>query len=263
MTSDLDVALRAARAGAEVVRRGFTTRFDVELKGAVDPVTVVDKQAEEAIFDVICRLRPDDQVLGEESGGAGWDSDRVWIVDPLDGTVNFIHGLPQVAVSVAVWENGEPVAGAVVDVSRGEEFAAARGAGATLDGEPIRVSPCEQMSDALVATGFPYDRQQRADAYVEVVAGVLREAQGMRRIGSAALDICWVACGRFDGYWEFSLAPWDMAAGVLVLQEAGGKVTDHLERPYVLGSPVLVASNGRIHSRLAEIVATHLPEHLR
>src|SRR5690554_152240 len=263
MNSDQKAAIEAARAGAAIVREGFISRPEVHLKGAVNPVTAIDHQAEEAVFEAVTRLCPGEPVLGEESGGAGWDSDRVWIVDPLDGTVNFIHGLPQVAVSVAVWENGEPVAGAVVDVSRGEEFAAARGAGATLDGEPIRVSPCEQMSDALVATGFPYDRQQRADAYVEVVAGVLREAQGMRRIGSAALDICWVACGRFDGYWEFSLAPWDMAAGVLVLQEAGGKVTDHLERPYVLGSPVLVASNGRIHSRLAEIVATHLPEHLR
>jgi len=262
MTSDLDVALQAARAGAEVVRRGFATRPEIQLKGAVDPVTVVDKEAEEAVFAVLRELRPDDQVLGEESGGAGWDSDRVWIVDPLDGTVNFIHGLPQVAVSVAVWEDGEPVAGVVVDVCRGEEFAATRGGGASLDGDPIHVSASEQMSDGLIATGFPYDRQEKADAYMGVVAGVLKEAQGLRRVGSAALDICWVACGRFDGYWEFSLAPWDMAAGVLILEEAGGRVTDHLERPYVLGSPVLVASNGRIHESLARIVATHLPDHL-
>jgi myo-inositol-1(or 4)-monophosphatase len=263
MTSDLDVALRAARVGAEIVRRGVATRPEVELKGAVDPVTAVDKEAEEAIFAVLEELRPDDQVLAEESGGVGWDSDRVWIIDPLDGTVNFIHGIPQVAVSVAVWEKGQPVAGAVVDVSRGEEFAASRGGGATLNGEPIHVSAVERFGDALVATGFPYDRQQRADDYVQVVAGVLKEAQGMRRIGSAALDICWVACGRFDGYWEFSLAPWDMAAGALILEEAGGLITDHLERTFVLGSPVVVASNGEIHRRLAQIVSTHLPDHLR
>lgn len=263
MTPDLDVALQAARAGAEVVRRGFDSRPEIQLKGAVDPVTVVDQEAEEAIFAVLDRLRPDDRVLGEESGGAGWDSDRVWIVDPLDGTVNFIHGVPQVAVSVAVWEAGHPVAGVVIDVSRGEEFAATRDEGASLDGVPIRVSACEQLGDALIATGFPYDRQDRAEAYVAAVAGVLSEAQGLRRIGSAALDICWVACGRFDGYWEFSLAPWDMAAGVLVLEEAGGNVTDHLGNPYVLGSPTLVASNGAIHHRLTDIVSAHFPEHLR
>lgn len=262
MNSDQKAAIEAARAGAAIVREGFISRPEVHLKGAVNPVTAIDHQAEEAVFEALTRLCPGEPVLGEESGGAGWDSDRVWIVDPLDGTVNFIHGIPQVAVSVAVCESGKPVAGAIVDVVGGEEFSAATGRGALLHGEPIRVSEVARLDGSLISTGFPYDRQERAQAYTDVVAAVLQQAQGVRRIGSAALDLAWVACGRFEGHWEFALGPWDVAAGVLLVTEAGGMVTDHRGEPFALDRSTLVASNGQIHEGLRSIVEAHLPAHL-
>lgn len=262
MNSDQKAALEAARVGAAVVREGFQTRPEVRLKGTVNPVTVVDDRAEEAVFEALARLCPGEQVLGEESGGSGWDSDRVWIVDPLDGTVNFIHGLPHISVSVAVWERGRPVAGSVIDVVGRDEFSAATGQGAFLGDDRVAVSDVTQLKDALITTGFPYDRQERAKAYTDVVAAVMSRVQGMRRLGSAALDLAWVACGRFDGYWEYSLGPWDAAAGLLLVMEAGGTVTDHAGDPYRLDGHTIVASNGPIHADLRGIVERHLPDHI-
>lgn len=263
MDKDLEAALEAARAGAEVVRHGFSTRPEVRLKGDVDPVTAVDNDAEEAIFEVLAQVAPGEEVLGEESGGAGWDSDRVWIVDPLDGTVNFIHGLPHVSVSVAVWEDGHPMAGVVIDVLRREEFGASKGSGTWLNDGRVSVSTQLDMKASLMVTGFPYDRQDRPTAYAAVVGAVLGQVQGVRRLGSAALDFAWVACGRFDGYWEYGLAPWDSAAGILLVTEAGGRVTDHLGNHFRLDSKTVVATNGRLHDRLTTIISDHLPEHLR
>lgn len=263
MPNDLDAALEAARAGAAVVRDAFTSHHTVRMKGVVDPVTAVDDAAEAAVFEALSRLCPGDAVLGEESGGEGWDSERVWIVDPLDGTVNFIHGLPHVAVSVAVWERGSPIAGAVIDVVRGEEFTARAGQGTWLNGAPIRVTDRSDLGGSLIATGFPYDRRDRAAVYAEVVGAVLAEIQGLRRLGSAALDLAWTAAGRYDGYWEYGLGPWDAAAGLLLVEEAGGRVTDHLGDAYRLDTATIVATNGHIHDALSDLVATHLPEHLR
>lgn len=263
MDPDRKVALEVAREGAAVVRDGFLTRPDVHMKGTVNPVTVVDDRAEQVIFEALDRLCPGEQVLGEESGGAGWDSDRVWIVDPLDGTVNFVHGMPHVSVSVAVWEEGTPKAGAVIDVIRNEEFSAAAGERAYLDGETMTVSAQGKLGESLIVTGFPYDRQDRASEYAAVLAAVMTRAQGVRRLGSAALDLAWVACGRFDGYWEYGLGPWDSAAGAVLVEAAGGRITDHAGGPYHLASPTVVATNGRIHDQLAGIVTDHLPTHLR
>lgn len=263
MTTDMQAALDIARVGAEVVRKGFESRPEIRMKGAVDPVTAVDDAAEEAIVARIAELFPGEDVLGEESGGAGWDSDRVWIVDPLDGTVNFVHGIPHFSVSVAVWEEGAPVAGAVIDVVRGEEFAAARGEGAWLDGRRIGVTARETINECVLVTGFPYDRQERADSYARVVGAVLAEAQGIRRLGSAALDFAWVACGRFDGYWEYGLGPWDAAAGMLLVEEAGGVVTDHTGSRYRLDSPAVVAGHPDTQQRVRELVSAHLPPHLQ
>lgn len=260
---DVEIALEVARTGAEVVHRGFETRPEVRMKGVVDPVTAVDDAAEAAIFAALANLAPGDSVLGEESGGSGWDSERVWIVDPLDGTVNFVHGIPHFSVSVAVWESGEPVAGAVIDVIRGEEFTAARGEGAWLGGKPISVAPASEMGAAVVVTGFPYDRQGNAEAYAHVVGKVLEQVQGVRRLGSAALDLAWLACGRYDGYWEYGLGPWDAAAGMLLVEEAGGSVTDHTGTRYRLDSLTIVAASPGIHGPLRETVADNLPDHLR
>lgn len=263
MTDDLEVALRAARAGAEVIAEAAGRAVAADLKGVVNPVSEVDRRAEEAVVGVLRRHRPDDALLAEESGGERWDTGRVWIIDPLDGTINFLHGIPQVAVSVALWEDGKPRVGVVVDVARNETFTAEKGGGAHLNGAPIRVSEVERPARGLVATGFPYDRQQHARAYTDVVAAVLSRFQGVRRMGSAALDLCWVACGRYDGFWEFKLEPWDTAAALLVVEEAGGVVSKPDGSPFLPGDPALVAANPHLHGVLAEVVATHLPSHLR
>ncbi len=263
---DVWVALRAARAGADEVQAGSSTEFLTEMKGVVDPVTDVDNLAEDAIRNVITTHFPDDAVLGEEGGGEGWDQGRVWIVDPLDGTVNFVHGIPQYAVSVALWTDGHPAIGVVIDVPRNEEFVAVAGRGATLNDQPISVSATPDIGSSLLVTGFPYDRREHSRAYLEVVGSILEVAQGVRRLGSAALDLAWVACGRLDGYWEHGgthgIKPWDIAAGVLLVTEAGGTVTDESGAIDRLNVKALVATNGLIHEEVREIVASKMPGHL-
>ncbi len=262
MTDDRRVALEAARAGAELVRSRFGGRIDTSFKGEVDPVTDVDRAAERAILDTLHRFRPDDAVLAEEGGRTGRLRGRVWIVDPLDGTVNFLHGIPHVGVSVALWEDGTPKVGVVVDAIGGDEYVAAVGEGTTRSGTPVTVS-ARPLSDGLVATGFPYDRRDHAADYAATVGAVLRRAQGIRRFGAATLDFCWVADGRFAGFWEFGLAPWDVAAGILLVTEAGGIVTDLDGNPAGLESNAWVVTNGVAHEELLRTVAEHRPRHLR
>lgn len=254
MSDDLALALECARRAAAIVLDGFTTATETIFKGEVDPVTEFDRAAETSVRDLLATERPDDAILGEEEGGGKWDAGRVWIVDPLDGTVNFVHRIPQVAVSVGLWEDGRPVVGVVHDAIRGEVFAAAAGAGATLDGRPVAVSDVADTGRALVATGFPYDRRTRATELLEVVARVLTEVQDIRRIGSAALDLCWVAAGRFDAYWEYGLRPWDTAAGQLIVTEAGGRISDLSGVDYNPDAVAILASNGLIHDRLRTVI---------
>lgn len=264
---DVWVALRAARAGSDVVTSGFYQTHDTEMKGEVDPVTEVDRSAEKAIRSVISAHFPTDGILGEEEGGPGWQKGRVWIVDPLDGTVNFVQGIPHVAVSVALWDDAQPVVGVIVDVIRREEFVATTGEGATLNGSPIRVSSTDRLLDSVVVTGFPYDRREHAKEYLQVVEEVMIRTRGTRRLGAAALDLAWVACGRFDAYWEhggrFGIKPWDIAAGLLLVTEAGGTITDHLGNRNRLDAAATIASNGRIHEDLRQVVEDTLPAHLR
>jgi myo-inositol-1(or 4)-monophosphatase len=255
VNDDLALALECARRAGVIVARGFHLATDTHYKSAVDPVTEFDRAAEEAVRDLLATERPNDAVLGEEGGGAGWDTGRVWIVDPLDGTVNFVHGVPQVAVSVGLWEDGQPLAGVVQDAIGGEVFSAVRGEGAFLDGQPISCSDVDDTVRALVATGFPYDRRERAAELVEILGRVLAEVQGIRRIGSSALDLCWVAAGRFDAYWEYRLKPWDTAAGQLIVTEAGGRVTDLDGAPYLPDAAALLASNSLLHDRLLSVIS--------
>lgn len=263
---DVWVAVRAARAGAEIVQTGFFEELDTEMKSEVDPVTQVDRDAEDAVRAVISSHFPDDSILGEEGGGGDWQVGRVWIVDPLDGTVNFVHRLPQVAVSVALWDGGKPLVGVIIDVARNDEFVAMAGEGATLNGEPIQVSDTDTLDRSLVSTGFPYDRRQHAGAYLKVVEEVMLASQGTRRLGAAALDLAWLAAGRYDAYWEHGgpqgIKPWDVAAGILLVTEAGGTYTDESGEVNRLDALAHVASNGKVHEELRTIVARTMPEHL-
>lgn len=264
---DVWVAVRAARAGADIVQTGFFEMLDTEMKSAVDPVTQVDREAEDAIRAVIGNHFPDDGILGEEGGGGDWRTGRIWIVDPLDGTVNFVHRLPQVAVSVALWDDGKPLVGVIVDVARNDEFVAVHAEGASLNGDELRVSETPTLDQSLVSTGFPYDRREHAGAYLAVVEEVMRNSQGTRRLGSAALDLAWVAAGRYDAYWEHGGAqgvkPWDVAAGMLLITEAGGTYTNESGDINQLEASAHVASNGKVHDELRSIVARTMPEHLR
>lgn len=264
---DVWVALRAARAGADIVQTGFYQALDTEMKGAVDPVTQIDRDAEIEIRDVIGSHFPDDSILGEEQGGGDWRHGRVWIVDPLDGTVNYVHRLPQVAVSIALWNDGAPLVGVIVDVARNDEYVAVVGGGASLNGEPIHVSETPTLDQSLVSTGFPYDRRQHAAAYLKVVEEVMLNSQGTRRLGAAALDLAWLAAGQYDAYWEHGgahgIKPWDVAAGILLVTEAGGTYTNESGEANQLEARAHVASNGKVHEELRSIVARTMPEHLK
>ena len=251
----LDASIAAARRAAEFVAQEARSAAQLEwrLKQRADFVTDVDTGAESRIRDVLAARVPGAQVLGEElSPGVALTADTVFIVDPLDGTTNFLHGYPWYAVSIGVTEGGELAAGVVLNVVHGELFTARRGAGAFLDGRPIRVSSETEPARALVGTGFPFKHLDRLDEFQRQFARLARDASGIRRAGSAALDLADVACGRFDAFWELRLAPWDMAAGMLLIREAGGRVTDlgGVDIPPVPGE--VVASNGRLHPWMLE-----------
>ncbi len=263
LRTDLDVAVTAARAGAGVVRGSFGRDIDPDLKGVVDPVTEVDRAAEVAILEVLGALRPDDEVLGEEGGGQTEAVGRRWIVDPLDGTINFLHRHPHVAVSVGLWDEDEPVAGVVIDVMRDEVFSAVRGQGAYLDGRPIRVSSRTRLQECLVGTGFPYDRHLNGPAYTAVAGEVMKRVRDIRRLGSAALDFAWVACGRFDGFWEFGIYPWDVAAGLLLVEEAGGLTADMTTSPAKVDSTHFIIATPGIYDPLVDLVRSVSPPHVR
>ena len=260
---DREVAVAAAQAGAEAVRRWMGRGLSPEMKGRVDPVTVADREAEAVILETLAELRPGEAVLAEESGGRTEPEGRRWIIDPLDGTVNFVHGVPQVAVSVGLWDGPQPVAGAVVDVTRGEVFSAAVGEGARLGDQPIRVSDRSRLIDCLMATGFPYDRQRWAAEYTAAMGRVMTRVRDVRRMGAAALDFAWVACGRFDGFWEFGLHPWDAAAGLLLVTEAGGVTADLVSRPAGVDSGVFILSTPAVADEFIDLIRSLAPAHLR
>ena len=247
-----DIAVEAALAAARVLEAhdGSGLRH----KGAVDLVTEADLQAEAAVRQVLAQHTPTIEVLGEEGGGAE-DARTRWVVDPLDGTTNFVHGVPHYAVSIALEIDGELTVGVVHDVARQRTYRATRGQGGRVGDQPLAVSTTADLQHALVATGFPYDRRERADLYLQLVRMALMHTQAVRRFGSAALDLAFVAEGRFDAYFEFNLARWDMAAGLVLVQEAGGRV-DAIpgEELGMRGSPV--ASNGWVHEALIALISS-------
>jgi myo-inositol-1(or 4)-monophosphatase len=252
------VALQAIDEASRRLRAAWSEAKTVEHKGAIDLVTATDRELEDMIVARLTAAFPDDAIVAEEASASGVErppSDRwVWYLDPLDGTTNFAHSYPQFAISLALARGTEGELGIVSDPLREELFAARRGGGATLNGSPIRVSPVEHLAEALVGTGFPYDSRERAAFYVAFFEAFMKRAQGVRRVGAAALDLCAVACGRYDGFWEWKLKPWDTAAGGLIVREAGGVVTNFDGSPHDLFGIQTLASNGAIHAEMIEVL---------
>ncbi len=249
----VEVAMLASKAAATIIRDSHSGTLNVRHKGAIDLVTQVDLAAERVIRSVLAEHTPNIPVLAEEGGGAT-DCKTRWIVDPLDGTTNFVHGYPSYAVSIALEVEGELTVGCVFDAVNGVAYTAERGGGAWCGGQRLQVSDTRDLGDALLATGFPYDRRENVDRYLRYVRAFLLAGQGLRRAGAASMDFVAVAAGRVDGYWEFGLNPWDVAAGVLLVQEAGGIVTDMAGGPLDLGSPRLLCSNGKVHDQMTKIL---------
>jgi myo-inositol-1(or 4)-monophosphatase len=251
----LNIAVRAARRAGDIIVRAIPRLEAVEIqsKGRNDFVTEVDRAAEADIIETIRRLHPDHAFLAEESGASANQSDVVWIIDPLDGTTNYAHGYPCFCVSMGLECNGRLELGVVYDPIRDEMFTAERGQGSALNGRRIRVSPTPTLASALLCTGFPYDVRERNE-FARHFANFIMTAQGVRRDGAAALDLAYVAAGRFDGFWEEGLKAWDVAAGVLIIEEAGGRVSDFHGKPFDIHTPPIVASNGLIHDQMRELL---------
>lgn len=262
--TDLEVARLATRKGRDTILEYKKKGIKIQQKGSHDLVTDADFAAEKSILKIIREYFPDDEILAEES--AAHDSmteKRTWIIDPIDGTTNFANDFPIYCVSVALWENKKPKAGVVLEVSREEEFYAEAGKGAWLNGERIEVSKVDNPHRSFVATGFPYNNLTLIDEYLQLLKTLMRELQGIRRPGSAAYDLCCVACGRFDGFFEYSLHIWDMAAAALIITEAGGVITDwNGEDGWPFGQRA-VAGNKEIHAFLLSQIKDHVSEESR
>lgn len=267
MHPTLNIAIKAARRAAAVINRASNDveLLRVESKSPNDFVTEVDRAAEEAIIQVLRDAYPTHAILAEESGETGPEAETEyqWIIDPLDGTTNFIHGLPQYAVSIALAKAGVVEQAVVFDPNRNELFTASRGGGAFLNERRIRVSRRLKLQDSLIGTGFPYRSFALVDTYLAIFKELTQKTAGLRRPGAASLDLAYVACGRYDGFWEFGLSPWDMAAGALLISEAGGLVSDVRGEASYLDSGNIVAGTPKVFAPLLGIIQDALPESIR
>lgn len=255
MHAMLNVAVMAARRGGDTLIRNLNKldKLKVELKGRNDFVSEADLAAERAVISAIHKNHPDHAILAEESGQIG-DSEYVWIIDPLDGTTNYLHGFPVFCVSVAVTHKGRLEHGVVYDPLRQELFTASRGQGAQLDGHKIRVSGSSNLERALIGTGFPYrDSNEAFDPYINMLIKAMRNTTGIRRAGAAALDLCYVAAGRLDAFWETGLLPWDLAAGTLIIRESGGIVSGLDGSENFMDSGHVLCGSPKIYSGLAKL----------
>jgi len=249
----LQTAIAAAKAAGAIILAHDRSTLEIHHKGTVDLVTQVDLACEGAIRAVLQERSPGVPILAEEGGGSTTASTR-WIVDPLDGTTNFVHGYPSYAVAVALELDGQLEAGCIYDPVRDQTYTARRGCGAACDGRPISVSKTSSLIESLLITGFPYERRERVDHLLRYLRAFLLRSRGLRRMGAASMDFVAIATGIADGYWEFGLSPWDVAAGALLVAEAGGKVTDFDGAPLDLGSGRMVASNGIVHQEMCEVL---------
>lgn len=260
----LNTAVKAARRAASIVTRASNNLdvIKVERKQQNDFVSEVDRAAEQVIVETLLEAYPTHSILAEESGARG-DSEFQWIIDPLDGTTNFLHGFPQYAISIALRHNGVVTQGVIYDPVSNNLFTATRGVGAFLNDRRIRVSKRLYLQDALIGTGFPYREFQNLDAYMGMLKDILPRCAGVRRPGAAALDLAYVACGRFDGFFELGLSPWDIAAGVLMVQEAGGLAADVAGNERYLESGNVVAGNPKVFAQILQVLAPHLTDAMK
>jgi myo-inositol-1(or 4)-monophosphatase len=250
-------AAQIARDAGQILRDRFGQPHDVRFKSTIDLVTEADQAAEDLIADRLRALCPEHDLLCEEgSVGLSVGASYRWVVDPLDGTTNFAHGLPTFAVSIALEDAGVPVVGVVYDPMRDELFLARQGAGATLNGSPVRVSAVDRLIASILVTGFSYDFERRAQQ-AEVWRDFLTRVQAIRQTGSAALNLCYIAAGRLEGYWERGISPWDVSAGAVILTEAGGTVTDMRGGTFHSDDREILASNSRLHLDLLDIITAH------
>lgn len=260
MTTILSTAEAAARAVAPGMMRSFREGATVHHKSATELMSDADVEAERGIVEVIRETFPDHEVLGEETHRGALDAEHLWVIDPIDGTNNFVHGIPQFGISIAYVHRGVRTAGVVYHPSLDEMFSAVRDGGAFLNGERIGVSPAASLAEAIGVTGFPYERGVPTRATLDAMGAFFEGGvQGMRRLGAASLDLCYVAAGRLEFYFEYDLKPWDFAAGALLVEEAGGRITtpDGAELPLARGG--LLASNGVLHEECLAVVRAHRP----
>ena len=258
----LNIAVKAARRAGQIINRASMDvgHLKISVKQQSDFVTEVDRAAEAAIIDTLREAYPQHAILAEESGataGNKGDSEYQWIIDPLDGTTNFIHGFPQYAVSIGLAQKGSMAHAVVYDPTRNELFTASKGGGAFLNDKRLRVSKRDKLAEALIGTGFPYRMFDHIEAYLAIFREMAQKSAGLRRPGAAALDLAYVAAGRLDGFWEFGLSPWDMAAGSLLIAEAGGLVGDLAGESAYLATGNIIAGNPKIFSQLLQIISAH------
>ncbi len=246
------VALKAVKEGGAVLIQHFGKVKSIDYKGEINLVTEVDRQSEQKIVSIIKDKYPDHSILAEETGDSGGSSPFKWIIDPLDGTTNYAHSYPCFCVSLAIEYEGEVIYGAVYDPMREEIFTAEKGDGAYVNGKIIKVSSTQELNHSLLCTGFPYDIRDDIESNILNFRNFLMKSQAVRRDGSAALDLCYVAAGRFDGFWEQKLFPWDVAAGSLLITEAGGKLSNFKDEKFNIYDTEIVASNGIIHHQMIE-----------
>jgi myo-inositol-1(or 4)-monophosphatase len=267
MHPTLNIAVKAARRAGQIINRASLDidSLNVGVKQQSDYVTEVDRAAEAAIITVLQDAYPAYGILAEESGLAGTDANAEfqWIIDPLDGTTNFIHGVPQYAISIGLAKQGIMQQAVVYDPNRNEIFTASKGGGAFLNGKRIRVAKRTKLDETLIGTGFPYRMFDHIDAYLAIFRDLAQKTAGMRRPGAASLDLAWVACGRMDGFWELGLSPWDMAAGSLLISEAGGMVSDLSGESNYMQTGNIIGGNPKIFGQLLQIIAPHLNPNLR
>ena len=243
---------KALLEAGKIMKQANEKPISIKYKSPVSLVTKTDRKAERVIIEIIRKNFPDHAILAEESAPSG-NSRCKWIIDPIDGTTNFVHRLPASCVSIGYEEDGVMKAGGVFNPFLDEWFWAEKGKGASLNGKKIRVSKAKKLAESLLATGFPYDRRERARNYLKFVEEFMLRTHGLRRLGSSAIDLCYVACGRFDGYWEFNLQAWDISAGVLIVEEAGGRLSDFSGRLMSIYGKQTLATNGLIHEEMLNI----------